>query len=132
MTPLFLSLPILLSATAPSEMTAESAFPGPETTYSISSLNGESYDKRGTLTFPEDGRIAGEAPCNNFNGSIDGTPAAFTLGPMVSTRKACPDMEAETEFLKLLNGMTSAEISDGQIILRDGQGNSMTFVQDGA
>lgn len=52
-----------------------------------------------------DGRVAGVAACNNYSGALtagDG-PGQFTVGPMVSTKKACapPAMDTEARYLAL-------------------------------
>ncbi|MFV0243693.1 MAG: META domain-containing protein [Qingshengfaniella sp.] len=123
MIPFFLTLPILLGGTAPQD----APFPGPEPHYTLTEVNGAPYDKRATLRFPEDGRIAGQGPCNNYFGPLTGTPGDLSLGPLATTQMACPDLEAERLFLDLLSGMTQADVGSDTVRLHDPQGNTMVF-----
>lgn len=55
------------------------------------------------LFFPDSARtVSGYTGCNRINGSYEIDGERFLFGPMVSTYKACPDMEMEkfiTHFL---------------------------------
>ena len=57
-----------------------------------------------TLQFLDDGRIAGKAACNRYNGRLRVANRRLQVGPLASTRMACPPplMEAETAFLASL------------------------------
>src|SRR5512134_688403 len=43
-----------------------------------------------TLTFPEAGRVAGNGSCNSFSGRAAIGAGTIRIGPLVSTRRACP------------------------------------------
>lgn len=126
---LLFALPFAL-AIPMTAMAADESFPISDATWSLTELNGAAYDGKATIAFPEEGAIAGKAPCNNFMGSLDGTPEAFTLGPLAATQMMCPDMEAETAFFGLLSSMTMAEISDETVTLGNADGAQMVFSRD--
>jgi heat shock protein HslJ len=73
-----------------------------------------------TIEFRQDGAVAGFAACNSFSGSFTLDGEAITLGPIVSTKKACerPASAVEAEYLQALSGVTSWSIEpDGQLLL---------------
>ncbi|OSP55748.1 hypothetical protein BV911_05840 [Pseudoruegeria sp. SK021] len=109
-----------------SETTA--AFPAPDTTWTLSEINGAPFEDTATLTFPAAGTIAGKAPCNSYNGQIDGTPEAFTLAPLAMTRMACPNLDKEKAFAESLGKMTAAEITPERLILTGPDGAQMLFL----
>jgi heat shock protein HslJ len=73
-----------------------------------------------TATFTPDGQVAGSAGCNDYSGpyTLDGT--SLTVGPLVSTKKACDQaiMDQETQFLTALQTPTTVEPSGATITLR--------------
>ena len=68
---------------------------------------------RATLTFGEDGRVAGMASCNNYNASYAAGEGTMTIGPAAATRKMCAEalMNQETAFLNALEGVSSWQIT---------------------
>jgi heat shock protein HslJ len=77
-----------------------------------------------TATFTPDGKVAGSAGCNDYNGAytLDGT--SLTVGPLASTKKACDQavMDQETQFLTALQTPTTVEPSGATITLRAADG----------
>jgi heat shock protein HslJ len=59
-----------------------------------------------TLTFPEAGKTAGNGSCNRFLGPVEIRGASIHIGPLASTRMACPDAVSnqEAKYLKALEG----------------------------
>jgi heat shock protein HslJ len=57
-----------------------------------------------TLTFPEAGKTAGKGSYNRFFGPAEVTGSAIKLGPLGTTRMACPEavMNQETKYLDAL------------------------------
>jgi heat shock protein HslJ len=57
-----------------------------------------------TLSFPEHGKVAGNGSCNRFFGSAEISGDAIKLGPLASSRMACPQavMNQESEYLGAL------------------------------
>jgi heat shock protein HslJ len=84
-------------------------------------------DKR--LTFRPDGKIGGFAGCNRFFGNFVATDATLDIGPLGSTRKACPAplMERERDFLHALENASRYAIADRQLSLQDTAGNGITL-----
>ena len=57
-------------------------------------------------------RAEGEAACNHFGGPFTLTATGqLRLGPLVTTRRACPDLATEGRFLKALNQTQHYRIS---------------------
>ncbi len=77
-----------------------------------------------TATFTPDGNVAGSTGCNDYSGpyKLDGT--SLTVGPLVSTKKACdqPLMDQETQFLTALQTPTTVETSGATVTLRAADG----------
>lgn len=59
---------------------------------------------RSTLTLGADGKVTGQGACNRFGGPYELDGAALSVGPLMSTRMACPPvvMDQERRFLALL------------------------------
>jgi heat shock protein HslJ len=83
---------------------------------------------RPTLRVEEDGSVAGFSGCNRFHGRFEEgeSPGAVSVGPLVSTRMACPPeaMELERTFLASLRGVESYGFHLGRLALdyRDEEG----------
>lgn len=77
---------------------------GPQ--WSVGEIGGAAVPPAGAITmgFSVDGRISGSAGCNQFFGpiAIDGE-GGLTVGPLVSTKMACPQMDLEQAFLEALS-----------------------------
>jgi len=73
-----------------------------------------------------DGKISGSAGCNRYFGGYTSGPGAKLVfdDRFGSTQMACPQAVAAQEhhYLVLLSGVNSREIRDGQLLLRDKQG----------
>jgi heat shock protein HslJ len=69
-----------------------------------------------------DGQISGSAGCNTYNAALTGSaddPSAFKVGPIASTKKACPDpvMQQETTYLTRLGQVKAWKYAAGQLAL---------------
>ena len=93
----------------------------------LEQINGTAFKARATIQFPEEGRISGEAPCNIYSGSQTAPYPWFAPGPMMSTKRACPDLAAESLYFEALSEMTLAEVSGNLLILTNDSGNEMLF-----
>lgn len=91
------------------------------------SVQGQQSTYSAQISF-EAGRVAGLGPCNSFFADLTYSDAAFALGPIGATRKACPDLAAEAEFFKLLGQVTHADRREGQITLMRGAEVLLYFV----
>jgi heat shock protein HslJ len=104
-----------------------SGYADPETTYVLNELDGASFAARATITFPEQGRAAGEAPCNSWSAEQSAPYPWFSLGPIAATRRACPELTAEGAYLSALAAMTLAEVQGGILILSNEDGRELVF-----
>jgi heat shock protein HslJ len=71
------------------------------------------------IAFKSDGEIVGSGGCNNFFGNYTQTGRRITVGPLASTRKACPEpiMTAEQDFLRLLDRVRAADATLKELTL---------------
>lgn len=95
--------------------------------WTLSSLNGSPFEALATLTFEEPGRITGQAPCNRFGAELPSRYPDFALGPIMATKRACHDLEAEQAFLSTLAEMTRADMSDAVLTLSSETDRQMVF-----
>lgn len=96
-------------------------------TFVLQSINGEAFTADATINFPEEGRISGQAPCNTYSATQDVPYPWFKAGPILSTKRACPDLKAETQFFQALEKMTLSEVSNQFLILSTAEGDKMEF-----
>lgn len=65
----------------------------------------------------EDHRLAGVGACNRLMGSYqEGEKRALKIGPLSSTRMACPGMDMEQEFARAIESTTHYDM-DGPMLL---------------
>lgn len=82
-----------------------------------------------TLLFgAEENMVAGRSNCNRFFGSYELKGKKLDLGEMGMTRMACPDMEYEDAFVKMLDEADSFEIKGSELTLFD-DGKSVAVFQ---
>ncbi|KIC35006.1 META domain-containing protein [Leisingera sp. ANG-M7] len=125
---------LITSLLLPSACTGDetlSAYGAAGTEWQLQSIDGSAFAAKAILTFPEPGKIAGQAPCNRFLGSQTAPYPWFETGPLAVTRMACPELEAEDAFLKALQKMTLAEVSGDVLILSNEAGREMLFKAGG-
>jgi heat shock protein HslJ len=90
---------------------ADTNFSLPGTDWVLSDLAGTPALPGGkaTLSFPEVGRVAGNASCNRFTGTMLVTADTIKMGPLATTRMACADSDVnkqEETYLKALEAAT--------------------------
>lgn len=122
---LFLTLPIILSACLKDETV--SGYADPQTVYSLQEISGTPFSAQATITFPQEGRVAGRAPCNSYSTSQSAPYPWLDLGPIAATRAACADLAQEKVFFTTLSQMTQIEVLDGLLILRNDANQEMVF-----
>jgi len=104
-----------------------SGYAGTDVTWALHSINEAPFNARATLTFPQEGRIAGNAPCNSYFAAQTVPYPWFKAGPIGSTKRACPDLKAETLFFQTLAKMTLSEVAGDTLILSNDDGAQMVF-----
>ena len=93
----------------------------------LESVDGAPFVARAELEFPEQGKIAGQAPCNRFFADQTAPYPWFKPGPIGATRMACPDLEAEQAFFDALGAMSLSEVAGNTLILSNDAGREMVF-----
>jgi len=95
--------------------------------WQLQSLNGSALPGPTTLEFQAGGPVSGQAPCNSFSATNTVPYPWFELTPIVSTKLACPTLEAEMLYLDTLSRMTQSEVREGTLFLRNDDGDEMIF-----
>jgi len=87
----------------------------------LEDLNGSGVldNVQATLTFPETGKVAGNGSCNRFFGPTEINGNAVKLGPLASSRMACPEavMNQETKYLEALQAAERFEWKDPYLVI---------------
>lgn len=95
--------------------------------WALESIDGTPFPARATLSFPEEGTLAGEAPCNRYSGAQTLPYPWFRVKALVATKRACADLEAETRYLRALEEMTLVEVAGDTLLLTNEAGREMVF-----
>lgn len=67
-------------------------------------------------------KISGNAGCNGFSATYKLEDGVLTLGPVISTKMACPSLDGESKLVKLLETPFEASLNDGNLTLsKDGK-----------
>ena len=119
-----LLLPLILGYCADETLTGYGAA---DQIFVLQEINGTPFAARATITFPREGEISGNAPCNSFNATQELPYPWFKAGPIAATKRACPDLEAEAIFFRSLTEMTLSEVSGPNLILSTAEGQTMVF-----
>ncbi|MEP2716761.1 META domain-containing protein [Pseudophaeobacter sp.] len=90
-------------------------------------LDDQAFEAKATLTFPETGKLAGEAPCNRYHGNQTAPYPWFEVAALIATRTTCPEQASETAYLQALQQMSEAEVAGNVLILRNEAGREMVF-----
>lgn len=89
------------------------------------SLNGKElkFKENGSEVFitleADNKKIFGRAGCNRFFGVYEQNDSQLTFSGMGATRMACPDMDIETTFFKVLEDTRSFVIKKNKLTLKD-------------
>lgn len=103
------------------------AYGGADRVWILKELNGAPFPATATLTFPPDGGIAGNAPCNRYSAPMTAPYPWFDAGPIAATKKACPDLSSEQQFLEALQAVALSEVAGRTLILSNTEGLSLIF-----
>ena len=85
-----------------------------------------------TIGFRYDGTLQVQADCNNVLGEyeIRGNAIAFTFGP--STMASCGEESLDTQYMELLNSVTTFSIEGGRFELSTSDGATLGFSNGGS
>lgn len=103
------------------------AYGGGDIVWQLQEIDGAPFRARATLEFPDDGGVAGSAPCNRYTATMAAPYPWFETGPIAATRRACPDLDAEADFLQKLSRARIVEVAGQTLILSNEDGLSMIF-----
>jgi len=103
------------------------AYGAADQTWVLQEIDGQPYAPNVLLQFPEAGKIAGNAPCNSYTGTLSAPYPWFEVTDLSATRAACEDLEAEGIYFAALMAMTQSEVSGDVLILRNDAGHEMVF-----
>jgi heat shock protein HslJ len=83
--------------------------------------NGEMF-----VQFEEGGQLRGHAGCNRFSGNYELEDGSLHVGPLRSTRMACPEpaMSFEISFMEALQTPAKASIVSDKLVLRTAKDGS--------
>jgi len=84
--------------------------------------------RRARIEFGADGKLSGHTSCNSMSGPYTLQGSVLKVGPIVTTRMACAQlqMEQEDRILTALELAVSARVrSDGLLELRDADGRGL-------
>lgn len=87
-------------------------------------MNGVKYGQGNvTVVFSDSSnRAGGKAPCNNYSSEYTISGSKLTFGNIMSTEKACADMDSENIYYKILPGIVSYKITGEKLYLYDSSG----------
>ncbi|MEP5760467.1 MAG: META domain-containing protein [Litoreibacter sp.] len=104
-----------------------SGYGAAETVWHLTSIDGADIAPSVLLTFPSQGEIGGQGPCNSYSATQTAPYPWFAVGDFRSTKTACPDISFENDYFTALKSMTISEISGGTLILSNDAKRTMTF-----
>jgi len=125
---IYLIVPAVFALTGCANDETLSSFTAPEAEYALVSLDGVAFAETATISFPNPGEVAGQAPCNRYFASQTLPYPWFGLEGIGATRMACPSLEAEAAFFDALENMTLAEVAGDTLLLSNPSGRQMEFV----
>lgn len=84
--------------------------------------------RRARLVLGRDGRLSGHNSCNAMSASFTLDGAKLAIGPIATTRMACPELQREQEdrILSALELAATARVrDDGLLEIRDAEGRGL-------
>jgi len=105
--------------------------------WTLQSIDGENMStlfpessKKPTIEFyAVEKRLTGNAGCNNYNAPYTVNGMMLEVGPIMSTKMACPNLAGEDKFTNALSGTSTIEVTADQLkLIKDGK-TVLTFVK---
>ena len=125
---LMLTLPMLLPACQGDETV--SGYAEADAVYVLRELDGAAFPARATISFPAEGQVAGEGPCNSYSARQTVPYPWIKIEAIVATKRGCADLGAEAAFFAGLRSATLVEVAGDVLILSDDEGGQMVFGAD--
>jgi heat shock protein HslJ len=123
---LLLSLSFIVLVAACASASASQNLTG--TKWKLATLTGKApvtSDNSITLNFDPNNQISGNSGCNSYGGEYSLSNSALSFSKVFSTLMACADQavnDQEAAFHQALSTVTTFEISNGQLNLKDASG----------
>ncbi|MEL7211562.1 MAG: META domain-containing protein [Pseudomonadota bacterium] len=95
--------------------------------FALQSIDDQPFTTTATISFPAQGRITGQAPCNSYAAMQTVPYPWFNAQAILSSKRACPDLATEQSFFAALSDMTLSEVSGTTLILSNDAGRKMVF-----
>lgn len=82
-------------------------------------------DQKANMLFMKDFKISGDAGCNKYFGSYKADGKNLKFDGIGMTRMLCPNMNFENAFTTNLDSVSTYQITDVTLILKDNSGNNL-------
>jgi heat shock protein HslJ len=99
--------------------------------WTVAQLNDQAFTAQATLSFPKTGQMVGDAPCNSYATTMSVPYPWFTVGPITATKRACPDLAAETAFFNALKAAEFTEVHGNTMLISNENGVLLLLKADG-
>lgn len=120
---LFACALVIASCRHPKNLASTPAAPKPVASPSLSGTQWRLEDLAGTgvvdrvqatLMFLDTGKVTGNASCNRFNGPVKIHEDTIQIGPLMSTKMACPEAvnNQETRYLQVLQNAERFKVEE--------------------
>lgn len=92
---------------------------------------GDPQDAERFVQFTGGKRVVGSTGCNRFSGTFDHDDDRLTIGPVISTRRACPPdvMQREQELFSLFQQVRAADATHLELVLKDAEGKVLATLR---
>lgn len=87
------------------------------------------WSKDAYVQFRQGGDVTGFAGCNRFRGAYTYKDGVLKIGPLATTRMACPQLDVERRVLQTLDGAVHAEATHLKLVLKDAAGRELVTLQ---
>lgn len=124
-------LAVAVAGCVPEKDETISGYVSPKGVWVLQTMNGDTIDPRITISFPEEGRVSGSAPCNSYSGVQSAPLPWFKVAGIASTRRACPELALEQRYFEALTTASIAEVL-GDTLLLSGQEIELVFRRNDA
>ena len=118
------ALPLLLGSCQDETL---SGYVGETGKWQLVEVNGVPFSASATLDVREEGRVSGTARCSRYSAIQLAPYPWFELGPIISTKRACPELADEATFFAVLQSTTISEVSGDALSLSNDAGDQMVF-----
>lgn len=107
-----------------------------DTRWRLTALGGEPVEApggKGTVPFIQflpGGEMSGFGGCNRFTGEFEREGGHLSIGAIVSTKMACPDIgDLEQRFFSTLDRVGGYRVEDGRLVLLDERGRGIARLE---